>query len=112
MASIKRGTTPTLLVQINGITPEDVNKIEFLFKHQPREFGKEICVKAYPGDDVTFDAESSCFCIALTEAETRAFFAGNTAYMDTRITLTDWSIPATEIAAFGVSETLFKGDSL
>lgn len=108
MTSIKRGTTPTIVVQIDGITPEDIQKIEFIFKHNAKESAKEICYKVYPGNDVTFDQQSGCFHISVTEDETRAFLAGATGYMDTRITLLNGSIPATDIARFVVMETLFK----
>lgn len=108
MTNIKRGTTPTIMVQIDGITPADAEKIEFVFKHQMLETAHEICYKAYPGAAVTFDAENGCFLIAFSDEETRAFVRGNTVYMDTRIIFPDGSIPATEIVRIGVTETLFQ----
>lgn len=109
MPFIKRGTTPTITVQITGITPEDAEKIEFIFKHQKSEYAREICAKVYPGEDVSYHSDTSCFHIALTDAETRLFQANNTVYMDTRITLVGGTIPATEIVSFGITDTLFRG---
>ena len=109
MTTIKRGTTPTITVQIFGVTPGSVDKIEFLFKNQQNEYAQEICYKVYPGDDVSYNSEKNCFQISLTDAETRRFIPRKTAYMDTRITLTGGAIPATEIASFNVNDTLFQG---
>ena len=107
MAFIKRGTTPTLAVQIDGITPEAVQRVEFTFKLRPMEKEPEILGKIYPGD-VSYDAEAGRWLVPFTEAETRLFRPRSDVYMDTRITLADGTIPTTEIAHFCVAETLFE----
>ena len=33
MESIKRGTTPTISAQVEGVEIDDIEKIEFIFKH-------------------------------------------------------------------------------
>lgn len=106
--SIKRGTTPTLLISVDGIAPENVEKIEFIFKNSCVEYARELFRKAFPGDDVDYDVESKCYRVSLTDAETRNFAAGKTMYMDTRITLIGGKIPATDIVHFEVSDTLFQ----
>lgn len=107
MTYIKRGTTPTLAVQIEGITPEAVERVEFTFKLRPAEQEPEILGKLYPGA-VGYDAETERWLVPFTEAETRLFLPRRDVYMDTRITLTDGTIPTTEIAHFCVAETLFE----
>ena len=50
MAFIKRGTTPTLAVQIEGITPEAVQSVEFTFKLRPMEKEPEILGIGHAGE--------------------------------------------------------------
>lgn len=107
MESIKRGTTPTISAHVEGVEIDDIEKIEFIFKHIVSSRAAAICTKFYPGGGVSYDAQSTTFDIALTEAETRKFCAASTAYMDTRITLNGGVIPQTDIVQFSVFETLF-----
>lgn len=108
MAFIKRGTTPTLSIIIDGITPTDVSKVEFIFKPRRSEEARCIMEKSYP-ENVSYDANESVWHIPFTDAETRVFTPGCDIFMDTRITLKDGAIPATEITSFKVTETLFEG---
>lgn len=107
MESIKRGTTPTISAHVEGVEIDNIEKIEFIFKHIVSSRAAAICTKFYPGGGVSYDAQNETFDIALTDAETRKFWAASTAYMDTRITLTGGVIPQTDIVQFSVLETLF-----
>lgn len=107
MTSIKRGTTPTLRVQIDGIAPADVKTVEFIFKLRPSDREPSILYKAYP-DSMTFDKDSETWLVPFTDAETRLFIPRSTVYMDTRIILLDGTIPTTEIVSFTVTDTLFE----
>lgn len=105
--SIKRGTTPTLLISVDGIAPENVEKIEFIFKSNRTESDKELLRKVFPGDDVDYNAYSKFYRVSLTDAETRIFSEGRI-FMDTRVTLIGGKIPATDIVSFNVTDTLFQ----
>lgn len=110
MTYIKRGTTPTIRVRLEGIRPEDVQSVEFIFKPFVIEEGHVLLRKAYPGG-VTYDETEALWLIPLEEEETRLFPQKKRVYMDTRITFPDGAIPATTIVDFSVYETLFGGDS-
>ena len=110
MAQIKRGTTPTIRVKLDGIRPEDVQSVEFIFKPFVIEEGHELLKKSYPGD-VTYDETEALWLIPLTEAESRLFPQRKRVYMDTRITFPDGAVPFTNIVDFCVYDTLFGGDS-
>lgn len=110
MAQIKRGTTPTIRVRLEGIRPEAVKSVEFIFKPFVIEDGHELLKKSYPGQ-VQYDDTGQLWLIPLTEEETRLFPQRKRVYMDTRITFPDGAIPATNIVDFSVYETLFGGDS-
>ena len=110
MTQIKRGTTPTIRVRMEGIKPEDVRSVEFLFKPIVTDAGYELLHKVYPGD-VTYDDANSLWLIPLTQEETRRLPKYKRVYMDTRITFPDGAIPATNIVDLSVTETLFGGDS-
>lgn len=110
MTTIKRGTTPTIRVRMEGIKPEDVKSVEFLVKPFVTDEGHELLHKVYPGD-VSYDDTDSLWLLPLTEEETRRLPKYNRVYMDTRITFPDGAIPATNIVDLSVTETLFGGDS-
>lgn len=105
---MKRGTTPTLKIRINGIDISTVQKIEFIFKMQQREAAKMVILKSFVKDNFNYDTENSVFSVRFTEEETRLFTPDSTVYMDTRITLDDGTIPETSIAKFNVTPTLFE----
>ena len=110
MTQIKRGTTPTIRVRMDGIKPEDVRSVEFLIKPIVTDAGYELLHKVYPGD-VTYDETEALWLLPLTEEETRRMPKYKRVYMDTRITFPDGAIPATNIVDLSVTETLFGGDS-
>ena len=68
MTQIKRGTTPTIRVRMDGIKPEDVRSVEFLFKPIVTDAGYELFHKVYPGD-VTYDETEALWLLPLTEEE-------------------------------------------
>lgn len=110
MPNIKRGTTPTIRVRLDGILPEDVRSVEFLFKPVITDAGHVLLHKKYPGD-VTYDETDKLWLIPLTQNDTRRLPKFKLVYMDTRITFSDGAIPATNIVELSVTETLFGGDS-
>lgn len=110
MTTIKRGTTPTIRVRMDGIKPEDVKSVEFLIKPFVTDAGYELLHKVFPGD-VTYDDTNALWLLPLTEEETRRLPKYKRVYMDTRITFPDGAIPATNIVDLSVTETLFGGDS-
>lgn len=110
MTYIKRGTTPTIRVRLEGIRPEDVQSVEFLFKAFVTDAGPALFHKTYPGD-VTYDDTEALWLIPLTQEDTWRLPKLNRVYMDTRITFPDGAIPTTNIVDLSVTETLFGGDS-
>ena len=110
MTQIKRGTTPTIRVRLEGIRPEDVRSVEFLFKPVITDAGHVLLHKAYP-DDVKYDDSEKLWLIKLTQDDTRRLPKFKLVYMDTRITFADGAIPYTNIVDIQVTETLFGGDS-
>lgn len=105
LLNVKRGTTPTLEIKFNNIDFADVKAIDFVFKHQKSESGRVIVEKKYPDDGTCKDGVVK---LRFTESETRKFTSGSVVYMDTRIILSDGSIPETSIAEFNVNPTLFE----
>lgn len=110
MTQIKRGTTPTIRVRLEGIRSEDVRSVEFLIKPFVTDEGHELLHKSYPGD-VTYDEAEALWLLPLTEEETRRLPKYTRVYMDTRITFQDGAVPFTNIVDLSVTETLFGGDS-
>ncbi len=110
MTYIKRGTTPTIRVQLEDIRPKDVRRVEFLFKPFITDAGHVLLHKEYPGD-VTYDDAEELWLLPLTQDDTRRLPKFKQVYMDTRITFSDGAIPATNIVGLSVTETLFGGDS-
>lgn len=108
MATIKRGTTPTIRVALDGIVPDETSTIEFIFKPSPFENARTLLEKKYP-DNVEYDPRYRLYLLTLTDEETRRLPQRHKVYMDTRITLRNGAIPTTEIAEFMISETLFSG---
>lgn len=100
---MKRGTTPTLKINIPGIDVSEIDHIDFIFKASKSETAPAIIEKSYP-DTVSFDG--NVFLMPFTEAETR-LFNDYRAYMDTRIITRDGKIPATQIIEIDVRSTLF-----
>lgn len=111
MTNIKRGTTPTIRVRLDGIKPEEVKSVEFMFKPVITDAGHVLLQKKYPGD-VTYDDTEKLWLLPLTQKDTRRLPKFKRVYMDTRITFQDGAIPATNIVDLSVTETLFGGDSV
>lgn len=100
---MKRGTTPTLKINVPGIDVSEIDHIDFIFKGSESETAPAIIEKSYP-DSVSYDSE--VFLMPFTEEETRLFNDYH-AYMDTRIVTKDGKIPATQIIEIDVRSTLF-----
>lgn len=106
---IKRGTTPTLPITI-FMPYENIKHIDFIFKKQIDDKYPKMLELSFdfPDDENVIDREGDSFIVnaKLTEEETRKLTEG-TAYMDTRIVLTNNEIPKTEIVKVDIGETLF-----
>lgn len=100
---MKRGTTPTLLIE-HGLDMSTVSKIEFLFKQHKLEMGDALLIKTYPVDVTESDG---IFYIPFTEQETRLFHSNKEFYCDPKITLLNGDIPATEILTLTCEPTLW-----
>ena len=100
---MKRGTTPTLKINIPGIDVSDIDHIDFIFKGSESETAPTIIEKSYP-DSVSYDG--GVFFMPFTEEETRLFNTYS-AFMDTRIVTRDGKIPAAQIIKINVHATLF-----
>lgn len=106
----KRGTTPMLKVNFNGLAEDKaVVRAEFIFKQKLKEDAEALVVKVYGGsaaDEVIL--QDGAYYIGFTEAETRQFKADQSYFMDTRITYDDGSIPVTNIVELFSLPTLFE----
>lgn len=100
---MKRGTTPTLKINIPGIDVSDIGHIDFIFKASVSETAPAIIEKSYP-DSVNYDGE--VFLMPFSEEETRLFNTYS-AFMDTRIVTKDGKIPASQIVKIDIRSTLF-----
>ena len=106
---MKKGTTPTLRIQLDNLDFTKVAEIKFIFKQQKDEWCDDKIIKTYPGD-VLLDEDKKLFSIHFKEEETRSFEGGESIYMDTKITFLDGNITGTNIVSILVSDTLF-GDN-
>lgn len=104
---MKRGTTPTLRVQID-VDPDIVERVDFLFKQFSSEDAPALLEKRWPSDDVSYS--DGKFLIAISAEETRRFQEQRSLYMDTRISMIGGKIPATEIVTLMMHPTLFSED--
>lgn len=102
---MKRGTTPTLKINIQKISINDIDHIDFVFKEALIESAPTIITRSYP-KDVSYDESENVLLMPFTEEETR-LFSNSIIYMDTRIVTNDGKIPATNIARLKVCATLF-----
>ena len=99
-AAIKRGTTPTLQIYLDGVDMADVSKVDFLFKEIQSEIKKPIIQKT------VVSPESNTVQVDFTLEDTYAMCTAEL-WMDTRITLKDGKIPPTEMVKINVRKTLF-----
>jgi len=108
MATIKRGTTPTLPVQID-LDMEHIATVDFLFKSKMLESDTVKVEKQYP-TDVTYS--DGIFYVEFSEEDTRTFAAGTMMYLDVKPTTTDGRILATEIVPIDVYLTLYPAEEV
>nr|DAK68130.1 MAG TPA: hypothetical protein [Caudoviricetes sp.] len=102
-ASVKRGTTPTLQIYLDGVDMAEVASVTFLFKALAEERGPALVEKTVKSPkanpvEVEFTGEETYL---LPPAEL---------WMDTRIVLNSGKIPPTELVKVRVMETLFPQD--
>lgn len=105
---MKRGTTPTLKINIPKINIDEISRIDFIFKSAISETTPPIILKSYPGN-VTYDNVENVFLMPFTEAETR-FFSTPNLFFDTKIICKSGKIPAAEIVKINILPTLFGED--
>lgn len=106
---MKRGTTPTLPIRIN-MPFDNVQRVEFIFKKVPSEYGKTLLYKIFEKEIPIREGDTSksfIVDVSLTAEETMSLPAGEV-YIDTRITLTGNLIPKTNMVKSDVKETLFR----
>lgn len=99
-AAIKRGTTPTLQIYLDGVDMADVASVTFLFKELAEEGAPTVLEKTVispPANPVDVD---------FTLEETYMLPAA-ALWMDTKLHLKDDKIPPTELIRVNVLETLF-----
>lgn len=108
MATVKRGTTPTIRIKLNTEDVSIFKTVEFLFKAQNTENDNVPYVKkVYPGGGV--ELNNGVFEIYFDEAETRAFAPDSSVYIDVRPITAQGKIPRTPIRTLRVAPTLFGG---
>lgn len=111
--SVKRNTTPVLPIKVH-VPLESIKRIEFLFKEEAIDKIPELVRKIYDIDESGIPVKegedtSKSFTVLceLTARETMKFPPGDI-YMDTRLVLSNGSIPNTKIVRFNVNQTLFS----
>ena len=103
MATIKRGTTPTIPIQID-LDMEHIATVDFLFKSKMLESDTVKVEKSYP-TDVTY--ADGIFYVEFSEEDTRTFAGNSIMYLDVKPTTTDGRILATKIVPIDVYLTLY-----
>lgn len=66
---MRRGTTPVLTINVNGIDVSEFSSIYITFEQGAKEITKEI-------DDVTLDTENNRIIVSLSQSETLSFKDG------------------------------------
>lgn len=100
---VKRGTTPTLQVYLDGVDLSDVDSVTFLFKACQFEDAPALLEKTIKSP------ESNPVEVSFTLEET--YDLPNTEiWMDTRIVLQSGKVPPTEMVLIHVMGTLFPED--
>ena len=107
---MKRGTTPTLPIEIEADI-SNLKLIEFVFKREPCPDLPAIVEKRYDSSNWIIQdgatPESFTIEVRFTAEETMKFPSG-IVYMDTRLVLLNDDISATTIAPIDVANTLFS----
>lgn len=110
-AAFKRNTTPTLPITVN-IPLSRVRRLEFVFKSKCTESHPVLLHKVFNAGEIPVDDSVSTevyfkVLLTLNEKETAVFQPGEI-YMDTRIELTDGTVPETGIIILEVTPSLFE----
>lgn len=107
MEALKKGTTFHLAVAFNGVTLDDVEKIEFIFRLRENRNKTAVKTCTYPGE-ASRETDGDRILVPWTEDETWKIPDGSTFYMDTRITMKgNADQPATNIVKLTMGTTLF-----
>lgn len=104
---MKQLTHNLLKMNFQGISLEDVSKIEFAFS---QEIGKPpLKTAVYPADSCTMKLSDNQVGVVWTQEETALFKSDMYFYADTRITMADTEFqPQTPIVKLRMEETLFE----
>lgn len=125
---MKRGTTPTLHIELEGINLAEIAKITFIFKQEENEWCRESVIKSANilevNGEYDFDPDGEIYldeiktkgvlpiAIEFSEEDTRTFEGGNYFYMDTRIEKRTvdgaTKVVSTDIAKIMMTKTLFS----
>lgn len=97
---VKRGTTPTLQVYLDGVDLAEVKSVTFLFKRNVSERLPALLEKTVE------NPEANPVEVELTMEETYALDFPEI-WMDTRIVLSSGKVPPTELVQLSVGATLF-----
>lgn len=103
---MKRGTTPTLKVQID-LDMDQIDHVDFLLKQEKNDRDTlQTVLKTYPSEDVEYN--DGIFYVSYTEDDSRTFTHDTKVWLDVRPVLTNGKIVATELARVFIYPTLFK----
>lgn len=104
---MQRGRTPILQLSICNLDPENVDRIDFMFKQERSEDCEKKVLKTFPGDYVTVD-DQGVFNVQWTAEETRVFAPNKNFYLDVRPIDKDGNIIETVMVILTMNDTLFK----
>ena len=94
---MRRGTTPTILVKINGIDPQEISCVYFSIKQG---------IKTMTFDST--DCNKGIFCFPLTQEQTLSFHEGSV-QCQAKIRMKDGTVIATPVKIVAMSEILHEG---
>ena len=100
---VKRGTTPTLQVYLDGVDMTEIASVTFLFKTMAMESAPALVEKTVKSP------KANPVEVEFTEEETYLLPPAEL-WMDTRIVLNSGKIPPTELVKIHVMATLFPQD--
>lgn len=104
---MKQGTSFSMSAKFDGLDPESVHSIEFIFKEKRDKTSSAFKTAKYP-DNVSLNTDTQAFIIPWTKAETYKVPYTGRFYMDSRITLNGVADqPETEIVELFMNPTLF-----
>ena len=108
---MKRRSTCYLKFQ-SPIALEQYSRILFLFKQYRREDAEPLFTVAYPGEQVTADAERQCVIVRLNGEQTAMFQENRACYVDVHPYLKNGDEPAVPILELFVKPTLYQAQDL